>query len=374
MSKTIMPVMRAARIHGVGEPFRFDEVPTPRATGDDVLVEVKSCGLVPNLKNVIHHFPSWFPHLSLPPFPAIFGLDVAGVVAEIGPLVRGINVGQPVYINPLRSCGTCPACRAGKPMGCPSSTFAGYFGFGPDSPDVFRRYPWGGLAQYLVAPASSVVELPATMSFDQATRFGYMGTSYSGLLKGGAGPSSTLLVLGATGTLGVSAVLLAIALGVPKILAVARDEVSLARLKALSPNRIETFSIHSGSVADWARAATRGIGVDIVLECLATSAPSSLSKDAAASLNNGGRMVLVGGTREQISFDPVDLMVNQTQYIGSKWFTTQEGQQMAGMVAAGTLDLGCLGHQTFQLSEVNEALDYVVTHPDGGFTNVVVQP
>lgn len=374
MSKTIMPVMRAARIHGVGEPFRIDEVSTPKATGDDVLVEVKSCSLVPNLKNVIHHFPSWFPHLPLPPFPAIFGLDAAGVVAEIGPLVRGINVGQPVYVNPLRSCGTCAACRAGKPMGCPSSAFAGYFGFGPNSHELLQRYPWGGLAQYMVAPASSIIDLPATMSFDQATRFGYLGTSYSGLLKGGAGPSSTLLVLGATGTLGVGAVLLAIALGVPRILAVARDEVSLARLKALSSHRIETFSTGSGPIADWAREITGGIGVDIVLECLATGAPSSLSTDAANALTNGGRMVLVGGTREQVSFDPVALMVNQTQYIGSKWFTTQEGQQMAGMVAAGTLDLSCLDHRAFRLGETNEALDDVVMHHGGGFTNVVVQP
>lgn len=343
-------------------------------TGEDVLIEVKSCGLVPNLKNVIHHFPGWFPHLALPPFPAIFGLDAAGVVADVGALVRGIKVGQPVYINPLRSCGTCAACRAGKPMGCPSSTFAGYFGFGPDSLDLFRRYPWGGMAQYMVAPADCVIELPDTMSFDQATRFGYLGTSYSGLLKGGAGPSSTLMVLGATGTLGVGTVLLALALGVPRIFAVARDGVSLARLRAFSPNRIETFSTHCGSIADWARAATDGIGVDIVLECLATAAPSSLSSDAANALTNGGRMVFVGGTREQVGFDPVGLMVHQTQYIGSKWFTTREGQEMAGMVAAGTLDLGCLEQHGFPLSEANQALDHVVTHHDGGFTNVVVRP
>lgn len=226
----------------------------------------------------------------------------------------------------------------------------------------------------MVAPADCVIELPDTMSFDQATRFGYLGTSYSGLLKGGAGPSSTLMVLGATGTLGVGTVLLALALGVPRIFAVARDGVSLARLRAFSPNRIETFSTHCGSIADWARAATDGIGVDIVLECLATAAPSSLSSDAANALTNGGRMVFVGGTREQVGFDPVGLMVHQTQYIGSKWFTTREGQEMAGMVAAGTLDLGCLEQHGFPLSEANQALDHVVTHHDGGFTNVVVRP
>lgn len=45
--------MRAARLHAVGEPMRIDEVARPVATGSDVVVEVKACGMVPNLANVL---------------------------------------------------------------------------------------------------------------------------------------------------------------------------------------------------------------------------------------------------------------------------------------------------------------------------------
>jgi NADPH:quinone reductase-like Zn-dependent oxidoreductase len=76
--------MRAARVHKRGEPLTIDrlEVPTPRAT--DVLVEVRACGIVPNLGNVLTNFVDWFPHLSLPPLPAVFGLDACGVVVGKG--------------------------------------------------------------------------------------------------------------------------------------------------------------------------------------------------------------------------------------------------------------------------------------------------
>ena len=96
----VQKTMRTARMHVRGEPLTIDqlEVPTPRPT--DVLVEVKACGIVPNLGNVLNKFVDWFPHLSLPPLPAIFGLDPAGVVVEKGSQVHGIEIGQRVYVNP----------------------------------------------------------------------------------------------------------------------------------------------------------------------------------------------------------------------------------------------------------------------------------
>ena len=64
-----MAMMRAARLHAIGEPMSIDtiEVPKPRPT--DVLVRVKACGIVPNMANVINNWPTWFPHQPLPRFP-----------------------------------------------------------------------------------------------------------------------------------------------------------------------------------------------------------------------------------------------------------------------------------------------------------------
>jgi len=73
--------MRAARMHAVGAPMAIDTIAVPKPGSTDVLVEVKACGMVPNLGNVLANWTKWFPHLPLPKLPAIFGLDPAGVVA-----------------------------------------------------------------------------------------------------------------------------------------------------------------------------------------------------------------------------------------------------------------------------------------------------
>ena len=174
--------MRAARLHEIAHPFQIDDVPVPIATGSDVIVRVVTCGLVPNLKNITHYVGTFLP---LPELPGIFGLDPAGVVEAIGPDVTSVEVGQRVYVNPARSCGVCGPCTTGTVTSCESFTFAGYFGFGPGSRDVFARYPYGGFAEYTLAPENAIVPIPDNVSFEHAAHFGYLGTSYAGLLRGG---------------------------------------------------------------------------------------------------------------------------------------------------------------------------------------------
>ncbi|WP_341274968.1 alcohol dehydrogenase catalytic domain-containing protein [Acidovorax temperans] len=106
--------------------------------------------------------------MPLPKLPAIYGLDSAGVVAAVGSQVRfGIKVGDRVYVNPGLSCGSCTACRRGDNVNCTAYTFQGYFGFGPGSQQIFEDYPYGGFGQYLTAPASNLVVLPESISFEQ---------------------------------------------------------------------------------------------------------------------------------------------------------------------------------------------------------------
>ena len=86
-----MKTMLAARLHEIGGPLLLEQIPIPEPRPTDVLVAVKACGVVPNLKNVLTKWPDWFPYLPLPKFPAIFGLDVAGVVSQVGSQVHSIQ-------------------------------------------------------------------------------------------------------------------------------------------------------------------------------------------------------------------------------------------------------------------------------------------
>jgi D-arabinose 1-dehydrogenase-like Zn-dependent alcohol dehydrogenase len=170
--------MIAARVHKQDEPMKLDRITIPEPRSTDVLVEVKACGIVPNLARVIanrygHQSPA--PRL-LPPLPAIFGLDPAGVIAKVGDQVRSVRPGDRVYVNPARKCGSCRMCRSGQPLDCPSFTFQGYFG---RSLEIMKAYPYGGLCQFITAPEDALVKLPDNVSYEVAARFGYLGTAYA---------------------------------------------------------------------------------------------------------------------------------------------------------------------------------------------------
>ena len=365
--------MTAARLHKMGAPMTLDTIPVPTPRPNDVLVRVKACGIVPNMANVINNWPTWFPHQPLPKFPAIFGLDPAGVVEEVGEAVIDVKKGTRVYVSPLRSCGSCGACKSGKRSYCNYFTLNGYFSTARDGQKIFDLYPFGGFSEYMTAPEYALVILPDNVTFEQAGRFGYLGTSYGALKNAGAGPGQVALIDGITGTLGVAATVLGLAMGLSRILGTGRDERLLSRVKALAPNRIEVMKLGDGLSSEWAKRLTGGDGVDFVVSALGARAPIATMQDSMKSVRRGGKIVNVGGAAENLTIDVKWLMDEQIQLIGSNWFTATQGQELAEMARCGTIDLSYLEDKRFPLTRVNEAISGLKDR-DGGFSNYIVTP
>jgi alcohol dehydrogenase len=365
--------MRAARMHEVGGPMSIDTIPVPAIGSEDVLVEVKACGMVPNLGNVLANWTKWFPHLPLPKLPAIFGLDPAGIVAEVGSHVIDVAIGDRVYVNPLRSCGVCQMCRAGQRSRCRYFTFNGYFGFGPDSQKIYDIYPYGGFCEFMPAPQYALVKLPDSVTFEQAARFGYLGTSYGAMKKVDALPGQSMLIDGISGTLGLGACLLGLAMGMTRILGTGRNKDLLARVKQLAPHRIEVHALGDGSTHEWARELTDGEGVDFMLSALGPGSPASTMVDSLKAVRRGGKAVNVGAVAETLPLDIHWLMDEQIQLIGSNWSTAAQCQDMAEMARAGTLDLSVFEHRRFPLADINEAISGLKDR-NGGFSNYVIVP
>src|SRR5262249_15533878 len=196
-------------------------------------------GICPN-RTAISSARWWNPVARL---PASVGLDAAGVVAKVGGKVTDVAVGDRVYVNPWLSCGMCSYCRAGEPMLCSAAAFQGYFGFFPHSTRQLLDYPFGGFSEYITASPQRLVHLPPQVTFEQAARFGYLGTSYAALRLGRVRGGSWVAINGITGTLGVGATLLALAMGAARILGLGRNRDVLAQLKALAADRIEVLAL-----------------------------------------------------------------------------------------------------------------------------------
>ena len=361
--------MRAARLHEPGKPMRIDAVPVPQIRAHEVLVQVKACGVIPNMLAVFsgrhwHH---------LPPLPAIVGLDAAGVVARVGAEVNGIAAGDRVYINPLLSCGSCFPCRHGEPSLCAWAAFRGYFAFSPQAVKILRENPYGGFAEFTAAAARTLVKLPDEVTFEQGARWGYLGTSYAALRLGGARAGSWIAINGVTGTLGVGAVIWSLAMGATRILGWGRNRELLAQVKALAPNRIDTMALGDRPIDGWVRERTEGQGADVLLDCTGRGSLAATTLEAIGGLKGGGTAVNISALAEPVPIDPLRLMNSRLLYRGSNWFSVAQGEEMAELARAGLARLDMLTPRSFPLDAVNDALEAVRERP-GGFTNIVVAP
>ena len=367
-------MMKAARLHDVGAPMKIEQLPIPKPGDNDVQVRVHSCGIVPNLANVLANWTTWFPDLPLPPLPAIFGLDPAGEVTAVGSHVHAWKPGDRVYVNPGRHCGGCRACRSDNSINCEAYGLGGYLGSSEKTLKLFENYPYGGLCQYMIAPQYALVKLPDNVSYNEAARFGYLGTMYSALRKGGAGPGRSVLINGISGTLGLCGALLGLAMGVTRIYGTARNRDLLARVKALAPERIEVFSNAEDEAIDaWILSRTQGLGVDIYVDALGPGAPHETLRQGIRSLKRGGRAYNIGAVAGLVGLNLHKMMDDGQRMEGSSWFTAGEGQDMADMAEAGTLDLSVFEHVSFPLDAVNDAISGL-TSRSGGFTNFVINP
>ena len=111
-------LMRAAVLHGK-EDVRIEEVPIPRLEPGDVLVKTEvalSCGTDAKVFHRGYHARMLAP-------PTLFGHELAGVVAEVGPGPHAIERGAAVVAANSAPCGDCEYCRRGRETLCDDLQF-----------------------------------------------------------------------------------------------------------------------------------------------------------------------------------------------------------------------------------------------------------
>jgi S-(hydroxymethyl)glutathione dehydrogenase / alcohol dehydrogenase len=102
--------MKALVLNAVGREFDFEDVDIAAPIGREVLVDVRGSGLC--------HTDLLFAANPIFPTPAVFGHEISGIVAEIGPDVAQFHVGDHVVGSLAQSCGSCPRCQSGRSFQC----------------------------------------------------------------------------------------------------------------------------------------------------------------------------------------------------------------------------------------------------------------
>src|SRR5262245_42363063 len=138
------------RQHGGSDRLLYEEIPTPEPGPFDVLVKVHAAAL--------NHLDLWMrrglPSVKLQ-FPHIGGCEGAGVVERVGACVDHVKAGDRVIVTPGFSCGNCEYCLNNMDSACHSYGMLG----------VKRA---GCFAEYVSAPAQTLLPLPENLSFEEA--------------------------------------------------------------------------------------------------------------------------------------------------------------------------------------------------------------
>ncbi|OGW67414.1 MAG: alcohol dehydrogenase [Nitrospirae bacterium RIFCSPLOWO2_02_FULL_62_14] len=301
--------------HGGPEKLQYEDRPEPQIKPDEVLVRVKASSL--------NHLDIWvrqgIPGYQIP-LPHISGCDVSGQVERIGSQVKGVKVGQKVFVSPGLSCGTCDECKAGRDNLCPS--------FG-----VFGAKTDGGYAEFVAVPGRNVIVIPASLTFEQAAAFPlvtvtawHMAVTLAGLRAG-----ETALIMGAGSGVGSMAIQIAKYIGAKVITTVGSEDKAK---KALVIGADEVINHTTGDVAKRVQELTGGRGVDVVIEHIGPQVWEPCLKSLAKS----GRLVTCGATTgPKAEIDLRYLYSRSLTLKGSYMGTKAELLEAAKLVGAGKL-------------------------------------
>jgi propanol-preferring alcohol dehydrogenase len=250
----------------------YVELPIPDPGPGEVLIRVAATGVCHS--DVAHvHAP---PGLGMA-LPVTLGHEIVGEVAALGAEVASFSVGQQVMVYVLLGCGRCAPCRRGEDNLCR----VGYRGFG--------SHLDGGMAEYVVAPARSLVDAGGLSAVDAAPLADAGLTAFHAVSAIGplARSWDSTVVVG-VGGLGHMAIQIARCLGSSRIIAVDRDPSKLELARTLGVD--DTVLAHGDAVA----AVTDLVGgreVDVVLDFVGTNDTLGL---AAAVTNRGSAIGVVG--------------------------------------------------------------------------------
>lgn len=264
------------------DALTWKELPTPQPKVGEVLIEIKAASLnFPDLLIVQNKYQM------KPPLPFVPGSEYAGVVQAVGEGVKHLTVGQNV------------ACLSGT----------------------------GGFATHTIAPAALCMPLPADFSYVDAAAFIMIyATSHHALvdraqLKAG----ETVLVLGAAGGVGTSAIQIAKAMGAHVIAAASTDE-KCELCRSIGADATINYSIEN--LREALKALTNGKGPDIIYDPVG----GELAEPAFRSIAWRGRYLVVGFASGTIPALPLNLtLLKGASIVGVFWggFAKQEPEASA---------------------------------------------
>ena len=308
--------IKAAVVHQESAPFVIEEIDLEPPRSGELLVRIVACGVC--------HTDDKARNGYFTPFPAVLGHEGAGIVEQVGAGVTEFKPGDHVVMS-YPYCCECDNCKRNKPYYCYRSTELSFFGKFKDGHTPLSQagkpinsfFGQSSFATHAIVPATSATHVPDDMDLRLVAPLGCGIQTGAGAIVNALRPEpGDSVVIFGTGTVGLSAIMGAAAIGCGRIIAV---DIIDARLE-IAKSYGATDVINSREVKDIpakVRELTDGKGADFALD---TTAVESCTLNALKSLHTGGRGACVAASK-RITLDPAP-----SYLIGRSWSYIIEGE------------------------------------------------
>ena len=308
----------------------YEEAPIPQIGADEVLVQVKACGIC---GSDVHGMDGSTGR-RIPPL--IMGHEAAGVIAEVGSGVNGWQAGDRVTFDSTIYCGECYYCRRGQVNLCDNRRVLGV------SPGEYRQD--GAFAEYVAVPQRILYRLPDGLSFVRAAMLEPVAVAFHAVGRTPIVLDDTAVVVGAgmIGLLVVQALRLA---GCGQIIAVDLDRNRLDLAQRLGAD-VGLKSDEVDVVAEVLQRTT-GRGADVAVEVVGIGPTVTL---ATQCIRKGGTLTLVGNLAPKVDLLLQAVVTRQLTLYGSCALNGEYPACM-DMIARGAIDVDTLISAVAPLSD-----------------------
>ena len=283
-------------------------------------------------------------------YPRLIGHELAGEVAEAPPGSR-FAVGQVVTVNPYMSCGTCRACRRGKPNCCARISVLGV-------------HADGGMCEWLSVPETAVIDAGG-LSLDQAAMVEFLAIGAHAVRRSGLVPEDRVLVVGA-GPIGVAVALFARIAGAARVVLADTRQPRLDYASA-------RLGLEEGVVADGAMAAclsgmTGGEMFDQVFDATGNIHAMRGGLDYVA---HGGSYTLVGVCKDDLVFADPEFHKRETTLIASRNALSVDFDHVIASIRSGAIPTDAIRTHALTIDEAPRRIPELIAEADSVLKAIV---
>jgi S-(hydroxymethyl)mycothiol dehydrogenase len=337
---------------GKDEPVRVETIVVPDPGPGEAVVQVQACGVC---HTDLHYKQGGISD----EFPFLLGHEAAGVVESVGDGVTDVAPGDFVILNWRAVCGTCRACRRGRPWYCFDTHNAGQkMTLAATGQELSPALGIGAFAEKTLVAAGQCTKVDQSVSAQVAGLLGcgVMAGIGAAINTGNVGRGDTVAVIGCGGV-GDAAIAGSRLAGAAKIIAVDIDDRKLQTARSMGATH--TVNSREGDPIEAIRELTGGFGADVVID--AVGRPETY-KQAFYARDLAGTVVLVGVPTPEMKLElPLLDVFGRGGALKSSWYgdclPSRDFPMLIDLHLQGRLDLGAFVTETIRLDEVDKAFE-----------------